>query len=104
MKCNCCKRTIPSEIFEALDGYCEVCYESFLPAINEMTLKNIEKLSQSQPLEQKLENGKICYACYLPEMIVFDNKTNNFNVDFEEAGLKRIGNLIGLGGFYYEAD
>lgn len=104
MKCNCCKRTIPSETFEALDGYCEVCYEFLLPTINEMTLKNIKKFSESQPWEQKLENGKIYCACYLPEMIVFDNKTNNFNVDFGNVGLKRIGNLIGLGGFYYDAD
>jgi hypothetical protein len=104
MKCNCCKRKIPSETFEALDGFCEVCYESLLPTINEMTLKNIKKFSESQPWEQKLDNGKIYCACYLPEMIVFNNKTNNFNIDFGDVGLKRIGNLIGLGGFYYDAD
>jgi hypothetical protein len=104
MKCNCCKRTISSETFEALDGFCEVCYESLLPAINEMTLKNIKKLSESQPWEQRLDNGKIYCACYLAEMIVFDHKANKFNIDFGDVGLKRIGNLIGLGGFYYDAD
>ncbi|MFX1537885.1 MAG: hypothetical protein ACFFDI_27145 [Promethearchaeota archaeon] len=104
MKCNCCKRTISSETFEALDGFCEVCYESLLPTINEMTLKNLKKLSESQPWEQRLDNGKIYCACYLPEMIVFDDKTNNFIIDFGDVGLKRIGNLIGLGGFYYDAD
>ena len=103
MECNACKRRIPSETFEALNGFCEVCYESLLPTINEMTIKNIKKLSEAQPWELK-DNGKIYCACYLPEMIVFDNKTGNFSIDFGDLGLKRIGNLIGLGGFYYDAD
>ena len=104
MECNVCKRRIPPETFEALDGFCEVCYEYLLPTKNEMTMKNIKKLSEAQPWEQKLNNGKIYCACYLPEMIVFDNKTGNFNIDFGDWGLKRIANLIGLGGFYYDAD
>jgi hypothetical protein len=104
MECRTCKKVIPSETYEALDGFCEVCYELVLPTINEMTMKNIKNFSSSQAIEQRFDNGKIQYACYLPEMIVYDNKNGKYNIDFGDTGLKRIGNLIGLGGFYYDAD
>ena len=104
LKCNWCKKSISSETFEALDGYCEICYKIALPAINEMTIKNIKKLTEAKPLEAKLRSGKIFCACYLPEMIEFDEKTNNFNIDLGEAGLKRIDNLIGLAGFFYDTE
>lgn len=104
MNCNVCKKSVSPEIYDALEGMCEECYQLLLPVINERKIENIKNLAKEQPYEKRQENGKVSYACYLPEMIVFDDKSHNFHIDFDEVGLKRIGNLIGMAGFYYDSE
>jgi len=77
MNCNVCKKSVLPEIYDALEGMCEECYQLFLPVINWRKLENTKNLSKEQPSERQ-ENGKVFYACYIPEMIVFDCNSNDF--------------------------
>ena len=67
-------------------------------------MENIKKLATESAIEKRLENGKVFIACYLPEMIVFDDRSNDFHIDFGDIGLKRKENLIGMAGFYYDSE
>jgi hypothetical protein len=64
-----------------------------------------------QPIE-RIENNVPIFATYLPTMtsvIELESEEANvrkvtFKVDFGEVGLKRRGNLVGLAGFFYDAN
>jgi hypothetical protein len=113
MNCCICSNYVSSEEFEELGGLCKDCYKRLLPILNEKKLQNIQRLANNhQPIIKTLENGKPFYACYLPTMMeiteVTSEKTNrvklNITINFGEMGLKRIGNLVGMGGFFYDAE
>jgi hypothetical protein len=75
-----------------------------LPVMNEMIIKNIRNFAGSKAIEHRLDNGRIAFACYLPEMTVYDINTNRYHINFGKVGLKRNGNLLGLAGFFYDSD
>lgn len=64
-----------------------------------------------QPIE-RIENNRVVFAVYLPTMMTViepeseqaNVKRVSFKVDFGETGLKTKGNLVGLAGFYYDAN
>jgi hypothetical protein len=111
--CFECGKPINEEDSEKRGGLCKDCFKEFVRVFNEKKTQNAIGFCEShQPVVKKQENGKPFYACYLPTMMeaieVESEKPNrkklNFNIDLGRGGLQRIGNLVGMAGFYYDAE
>ena len=113
MNCFDCRKSITEEEFEKFIGFCEKCFEKWNRLYTAKKFRTIQKLCEiNEPVEQKQENGQTYFAFYLPTMIKLvelksekpDIKKFNFHVNIDQpAGLKRIDNLVGMAGFYYDA-
>jgi DNA-directed RNA polymerase subunit RPC12/RpoP len=110
--CSNCGKPI-NEDSEKRGGLCPECFKELVRVFNEKKVKNaIEFCRNHQPIIKKQENGKPFYACYLPTMMeaieVESEKPNvkriDFRIDFGQGGLQRIGNLVGMAGFYYDSE
>jgi hypothetical protein len=113
MKCYKCRKPINEETSRKFFGFCKDCYKELGKILNEKIIRNIQKLCQiSQPIICRLENGEPYYAFYLPTMIkiseVNSGKPNvkkfDIELDLGQPKLKTIGNLVGMGGFYYNPE
>jgi hypothetical protein len=110
--CSECGKPIDEEDLEKRAGLCPECFKELVRVFNEKKVENaVEFCRNHQPIIKKQENGKPFYACYLPTMMeaveVESEKPNvkriDFRVDFGQGGLQRIGNLVGMAGFYYDS-
>ncbi len=111
--CFECGKSINEKDSEKRGGLCKDCFKEFVRVFNEKKIQNAIRFCEShQPVVKKQENGKPFYACYLPTMMeaieVKTEKPNvkriDFKIDFGQGGLRRIGNLVGMAGFYYDSE
>jgi hypothetical protein len=113
INCSLCGKSIINEDSEKRGGLCQDCFKEFVRVFNEKKMQNIMRLANHQPVIKEQDNGKPYYAFYLPTMMkVVEGKSDkkdvqkyHVEVNFSPpSGLKRIGDLVGMAGFYYDAE
>jgi hypothetical protein len=111
--CVECGKLISEEESEKLGGfYCKDCFMKIDQILREKKIQMAIKLSKTQPVVMRQENGKPYFAFTLPTIIeVVEDKSEKpdvkkflFNINLGQSGLKRIGDLLGMAGFYYDAE
>ena len=113
--CLECGKPISEEDSEKLGGiYCENCFMKMDKVLREKKIRTAIELSKKPFLVMKDENGKPIFAFTLSELfeVVVKDDTEEPDIEdfslrikiFEPSGLKRIDDLLGMAGFYYDAD
>ena len=117
-KINCCLKCgkpISEEDSEKLGGfYCKDCFMKVDRILREKKIQIAIRLSKTPSFVLKDENGKPFFRFTLSklfEVIVKEGKEEpdieDFSIRikvFEPSGLKRIDDLLGMAGFYYDAE
>jgi len=112
--CLECGKLISEEDSEKLGGfYCKECFMKIDKILREKKIRMAIELSKTPSFVMRQENGKPFFAFTLPELIevVKDESektdTEGFSLIiniFGQSGLKRIDDLLGMAGFYYDAE
>jgi len=112
---NCfeCGKSIINEDSKKHGGLCQDCFKEFVRVFNEKKMQNVIRLCENpQPFIKEQDNGRPYFAFYLPTMMKVaeeksekkDVKKYRVEIDFGKSGLKRIGDLVGMAGFYYDTE
>ena len=109
---QCGKSTIEEDSTKH-GGLCQDCFKEFVRVHNEKKMQMAIRLCElHQPVIKKEDNGKPYFGFYLPTMMEIveeksekkDVKKYHIKVNIGESGLKRIGDLVGMAGSYYDAE
>jgi hypothetical protein len=113
--CLECGKPISEEDSEKLGGfYCRDCFLKIDKILREKKIRMAIKLSKTPSFVLKEENGKPFFRFTLSELldVVVKEETEEPDIEdfslrikiFEPSGLKRIDDLLGMAGFYYDAE
>jgi hypothetical protein len=102
--CFECGKLISEEDFEKLGGvYCRECFMKIDKILREKKIRMAIKLSKTPSFVLKEENGKPFFRFTLSELLDVVDFSLRIKI-FEPSGLKRIDDLLGMAGFYYDAE
>jgi len=105
--CRICGAPIDNYAFDKFGGLCSKCSQE--TNLSQERIQSFEDLCRNkQPFILKSENGACLFAFHLPvmsEIVDQDSEISHLHVDFGKlAGLKQAGELVGMAGFYYNAN